>query len=473
MVDAAEQAVARAGDVYAFGNVLVRATPDGVTPAPRASIRESLSRGARWLRGDKADFPPNEVVDGLIARPAWPSLRTLNGTTEVPILRPDGSVLDVPGYDASTGVLYHPRRAGPRVLDAPSPNDARRAIATLVDVVGQFPWEGPEHLTGWLAAACTPLVRNAYDGPAPLFLFDASTAGSGKSLLAKLAAVVGTGRMGAASPWPSEEEERRKAITAYALEGNRVVCWDNVTGRLGGKSLCIALTEPVWRDRVLGVSKQWCGRMGITFYATANNVELGPDMDRRVVHVRLAAHTERPERRTGWRYPDVLGFTLERQPELTTAALTVLRAYACACAGAGARVRIEPWGSYEGWARVVVEALVWAGCVDLGKGRDSLEESDPEREHMRTLVREWKVAFPEGARVRDAVDRIWPLRSFEHPLPGLEDSFAQLLRLRDGERASVVGMGNLLRRLRDRVFEGAGRLVGRRDRTNAIIWSVS
>src|SRR5262249_54996143 len=145
-------------------------------------------------------------------------------------------------------------------------------------------------------------------------------------------------------------EERRKAITAYTLEGNRVVCWDNVTGRLGGKSLSIALTEPVWTDRVLGVSKQWSGPMRVTFYATANNVELGADMDRRVVHVRLNPGVERPELRTGWRYPDVLAHCQEEQPRLTAAALTVLKAYL----NSGERINYAPWGSYEAWSRIVI-----------------------------------------------------------------------------------------------------------------------
>lgn len=467
MIDAAEAAVGRAGDVYASGGVLVRASVDRIAAVPRAAVREACSKGARWMRGEgTGDLPPPEVVDGLMARAAWPSLRPLLGLAEVPILRPDGSVIDAPGYDASTGVLFHPRRATPRVPDAPTKADAAAAVRVLVDLVDQFAWEKPEHLTGWLAAAITPLARNAYEGPAPLFLFDATTAGSGKSLLARLAAVVGTGRIGATAPWPGEEEERRKAITTYALEGNRVVCWDNVTGRLGGKSLCIALTEPVWTDRVLGASKQWSGPMRITFYATANNVELGADMDRRVVHVRLNPGIERPEERTGWKYPDVLSHAQTDQPRFTAAALTVLKAYLTS----GVRVGFSPWGSYESWSEIVIGALVWAGLTDPGGARVQLREADPEVEYMRTMVREWGKVFPNGVTVRDSVNELWPERAWEAKHLELSTAIEALLYLKEGERPSAHKVGNLLRRLRGRVLDGRA-LEGRSARSGITTWT--
>lgn len=469
LADAGEIALARTGDVYRRGDVLARVTADArIAVLSKAAVREKLSKGARWLSGENAaTVPPDFIVDAVRDRGEWPSLRTLNGIAEVPVLRTDGTVLDAPGYDSASGILYHPRRVYPRVPEAPTSADVERAGRLLCDVVSDFPWEKPEHLTGWLAACLTPLARDAYAGPAPLFLFDATSAGSGKSLAARLAATIGTGSIGATAPWSSDEEERRKAITTYAREGMRVVCWDNVTGRLGGRSLCIALTEPTWTDRVLGATQHWTGPMRTTFYATANNVELGEDMDRRVVHVRLNPGVERPELRSGFRYPDVLAFVTEHQPVLTAAALTVLRGYRAS----GARVAVAPWGSFEAWAAWVVAPLVWCGFRDPGGAREELRESDPDAEHMRALVAGWPVAFPDGATVRQAVEQLFPARAWDlNPSP-VVDAIRSLLRLEDGERPPVQKLGLLLRRMRGRVYGGRC-LTGNADRTGVVVWKV-
>lgn len=453
MADAGEAALARTGDVYRRGDALVRVTEAGtVDTLTRASVREKLSKGARWMTGENAStVPPDWIVDAVRDRHEWPALRHLTGLAEVPVLRPDGTVLDVPGFDAASGVLYHPRRPGPPVPATPTHADALAALERLRDPVGQFAWERPEHLTGWLAAALTPLARNAFEGPAPIFVFDATTAGSGKSLLARLAAVIGSGRIGASAPWPTEEEERRKAITTYALSGNRVLCFDNVTGRLGGKALAQALTEHVWTDRILGASRQWSGPLKVTFYATANNVELREDMDRRVVHVRLNPGIERPELRTGWRFPDVLAHVQSIQPELTAAALTILRAYVVA----GRPKLGAPWGSFEAWASWIVGALVWIGLPDPGSVREELREADPEAEHMRAIVRGWRTAFPVAVTARAVTDAMWPpARAWERPLPELSSAFEALLYLKPGERPTAHRVGNLLRRLRGRVLDG-------------------
>jgi len=64
--------------------------------------------------------PPQGVLAAALAPKEWPQLRPLFGIVGAPVLRPDGSLLQTPGYDAATclylasKVPLDPSRTGPR-----------------------------------------------------------------------------------------------------------------------------------------------------------------------------------------------------------------------------------------------------------------------------------------------------------------------------------------------------------------------
>ena len=68
--------------------------------------------------------------------------------------------------------------------------------------------------------------------PFPLTGIDASKAGSGKGILAHSVAMIATGRSASIISPPSIEEEWGKVLTAMLMEGQTIICIDNVTGRL-------------------------------------------------------------------------------------------------------------------------------------------------------------------------------------------------------------------------------------------------
>src|SRR5262249_47364395 len=104
---------------------------------PAAVLRIALTRAARflaWKQTRKGQFlervhPAGWLVDGVHALGEWPGLRHLEAVTECPVLRPDGSVLDVAGYDPATGILYQPCGNFPLFPQSPSREDARQAAA--------------------------------------------------------------------------------------------------------------------------------------------------------------------------------------------------------------------------------------------------------------------------------------------------------------------------------------------------------
>lgn len=61
------------------------------------------------------------------------SFRPLAGIIESPILRPDGTILNPPGYDAATGFLHEPAGPVPSIPDSPTRADAMAARDVLLD----------------------------------------------------------------------------------------------------------------------------------------------------------------------------------------------------------------------------------------------------------------------------------------------------------------------------------------------------
>jgi hypothetical protein len=187
-VDAAVEAVVGHPDVYERGNMLVQVvrketndqsdakgvkrvagTPMIVslhTPAARTLI----SRLARFWRFDARSNewvrkqPPKDVAEAVLALGNYPGSRQLTGIIEAPTLKPDGSILDTPGYNADTGLLYLPSADYPEVPDLPSFEDVQQAKDNLLYLVQDFPFASETDKAGWLALLLTLVARESDQG---------------------------------------------------------------------------------------------------------------------------------------------------------------------------------------------------------------------------------------------------------------------------------------------------------------------
>ena len=179
--------------------------------------------------------------------------------TEMPVLRPDGTILTASGYDLSTRLIYAPAPGlqVPPIPQQPTQQAAAELCRFLMgELLGDFPFVGDADRANALGLLVTPIVRSAIRGQVPLALVDAPRAGTGKGLLSAMVAQIGTGRPAGMMSAPGNEEEWRKQITANLLAGATVILIDNLEGRLVSASLSRALTAAVWRDRILGCSQQ-------------------------------------------------------------------------------------------------------------------------------------------------------------------------------------------------------------------------
>jgi hypothetical protein len=288
------------------------------------------------------------------------------------MLREDGSVIEAEGYDEETGIYYAPNANYPAGPENPTREDALAALARILDLVVDFPFAETSHRSAWLAGLLTPFTRAAFEGPVPLVLIDANVKGSGKGYLADIISKICTGRDFARCPQAEDPEEERKRITTIAIEGDRMVLFDDIT-KLGSKPLDAALTATTWKERILGSSVS-SGELPlmVNWYATGNNVIIRQDVARRVLHVRLESPLERPEERTGFRHPDLMRYVEEHRASLAIDCLTILRAFFDA--GRPSQ-NLMPWGSFDRWSEIVRDCVVWLGEPDPGETRKALREA--------------------------------------------------------------------------------------------------
>lgn len=163
-----------------------------------------LARCADYFKvsanGDEYDCspPPGVVKDILALPPAEWNIPPLDALTEIPIVRPDGSILDTPGYDPATRLYYSPdpSLSIPVLSDTPSSDHIEIALGLIRQAIGEFPYADETSYTNAIAAMLTPIIKPAIDAPAPLAILVAPQAGTGKGLLCDVIAIIATGRAG-------------------------------------------------------------------------------------------------------------------------------------------------------------------------------------------------------------------------------------------------------------------------------------
>lgn len=445
----------------------------------RDSLLPRLSRHVKLMRAQKPpkmaalmDPPPPleweecvapPVVTGpLLACGDWPDLLELVGISVTPVVRPDGTIWQEPGYDAATGMLYAPSVDYPEVPDKPSRSEALACLDALREVCCDFPFAAPHHESAWLAGVLTTLARAAIDGPVPLFAVDATTRGTGKSRLVDAAMLLCHGESAARMPLPEDDDEMRKRISALLSEGASGILLDNISRTIALPSLDAVLTADVWSDRVLGSTASLKVPARAVWWATGNNIQLGGDLSRRTLHIRLESSLENPEERSGFRHPDLLSWVRQERRRLVACGLTMLRA---AVVAGVIPNRETLWGSYESWSCIVPPVLAWLGMPSVFVARASVDAAlDEEKLALATLIDGLRRLCPirdaergiEPISARTIVDTLYPSGGTNGPdgYEVLRDAIEQETRTMSGKRPEARRVGKWLQKVRGRVVDG-------------------
>jgi len=416
-----------ADTVYARGDVLSRVIrtvepgDDGIerSAAPRivrlpdSILKERLDEAVRWIREKKnrqgdvvrlEEWCPRPIVEAMRDRANWPGVRPLLGVVTAPIMRHDGSVLDRPGYDAKTALIYEPAREYPAVPERPSDAEVAGAYRAILAPFREFPLPTPADEATVAALMLQIACRYAIAGPVPMMAVIAPEFGSGKTLLGRAATHAMTGHGPDEMPpvggrRADGESEMRKRLTTVVMEAPRVALLDNVPdgSTLESPSFAALLTCGSWTDRVLGVNRQVTLPHRVVWVVTGNNIKLAGDLARRSLSIQIEPGVERPSLREF-----VQGELLEQvgaeHPQLLVAALTVMRGFHVAGRPGHGRPAL---GMFTAWDALIRAAVMWAhrlagGEADPLDTQARLVGEAPDKEVLSALLAAWQTDLAEA-----------------------------------------------------------------------------
>jgi hypothetical protein len=353
--------------------------------------------------GGRRIVPPPAAAMKLIPSVVIPDLPPIDGVATIPYLDRDGNVVADDGYRPATRLVLHTGGFRvPAVPAAPGAEDVAQAVKLLTeDWLGDFPFATPADKANALAVLLT-LTGRMFFALAPLFVVDASTAGSGKGVLVTTMSLIATGEPPQVMELPADGEEQRKKITSALLAGQELIMWDE-SHVIAGRTLAAILTAEKYSDRLLGGNKMISVVNRFTQVALGNNVEVWGDMKRRVVPSRLVPDTDHPEHRSDFRHPDLEGWVRVHRGELLAAVLTIWRNWIAK----GRPDAPAGMGSFERWARTVGGALQAAGVEAFRANTTAwLSDSDDDdgwSDHLAQLRSRFGDGFFTVAQVADAV----------------------------------------------------------------------
>ncbi|MEI7841307.1 MAG: hypothetical protein WCJ11_12485 [Methylococcaceae bacterium] len=459
------------GNLYQRAGVLVRPIHDqtpmnesGIkTPANALTIHaintawlvKHFTTVAKWQRYNPRlkDF---EAVDAeskyaeiyLASVGEW-RLPVLRGIVECPTLRSDGTLILKSGYDRKSGLFVDYQGEPVYVIDNPTRDDALAALALLKQPLKDFPFLEEIDRSVILAAMLTAVVRRSVS-TSPMFAIDAPIMGSGKSLLSDMVAMLATGRKAIVVSQGRDEAEDEKRFGALLMRGVPLINLDNIERAISGEMLCSMLTQEQVSARVLGQSTIMDLPTNITILATGNNLTFKGDMVRRVLLARLDPQCERPDARKF--DVDLNEWIPANRHRLLGAVLTILRAYIYA---GKPKQDITAYGSFDEWNNLIRASLVWLDVADPMKTRERIEESDPIKQTLGSVLSLWHAAYGSQGKTAAEVAHNFDMNS------DLRQVLLDVAVNKRGDNIDPKRLGQWVKRFLNRVqgglrFEKAG-----------------
>jgi putative DNA primase/helicase len=320
--------------------------------------------------------PPDRLVQRLLEAGHW-AFPSAVGIINSPTMRPDGSILAEPGYDAKTKLWYKPSSGVglPPISDEPSRQEAEVGLRLINELLDEFPFKGEDReqrtsvsRSVALAAIMTTVIRACFR-VCPIFGFIAPEPRTGKTYLVRLIAAVSTGHEPVHTAGSQKYEEMEKRIETAALLGRQILSLNNLPNGmlLESEALAQLSSEAVMNIRKLGRHEEGvCDCSATTVLMNGNNISIRADLVPRTPICHLDAKMERPETRSFKDDPTerVRG---DRGAYLA-AVFTIVRAFRTA--GSPRPKEMHAVAGYDDWSKCVQQPLIWLGMEDPLAGID-------------------------------------------------------------------------------------------------------
>ncbi|WP_086840635.1 hypothetical protein [Amycolatopsis kentuckyensis] len=353
--------------------------------AEHTQIIQSKNKG-----GDEEVMPGRDVLGAVLARQHWPGLPVLRRIISTPVIRPDGTLLQTPGYDPATGFYLARNDDLAPIPDHPSPEEVTAAREFLLDrFLRDFPWRSDADRANYLALLVTPLIRPYTCALSPFGMIEASMPGSGKTILTGCVGLLVGQKV---LTWNDSEDELRKLITTVLAEAAGVVVFDNLTEGSVVKSATLArlMTERTWSDRRLGTNAAATYPNDRLWLATGNNLHTGADMASRTVWVRLDPNCPRPEARTGFTIPNLDSWTLDPVNRATVLRHVLILILDWTTHGAPTATAVPQMRQFTAWARQLGGFLEHHGIGGFLANAAANRDLDDDNAEWRSFLLTWR-----------------------------------------------------------------------------------
>lgn len=365
-------------------------------------VTDPLTMGTKEVR----ELLMPKTCGTILGRKDWP-LPPLRGIVTSPVIRPNGTLLQAPGYDRATGLFLQPRIALRRLRPDVTAESLEKAKDIIFNqMLADFPWTRRSDRAHYVGALLTPILRPYFHGPTPVIILTATAAASGKSLLKDiLKAAYGI----AETAWPENDTELRKSITTQLYTtGQPVVVLDNLPNGYIIKSPVISslLTAEHWGDRVLGSTASVTMPNDRLWVLTGNGLRTGGDNGRRAMWVRLDPNCPDPDQRDGFRVGDLRPWLRENASTVVAALVTMVRAWI----SEGAPTIRTRKGDYSEWATILAGLLNFLGVDGWMADRQDAIRQDDETQEWAAFLIAWSAKL--GDRVVTAGTALTSLSEF-------------------------------------------------------------
>jgi hypothetical protein len=159
------------------------------------------------------------------------------------------------------------------------------------------------------------------------------------------------------------------------ISGPMFVYFDNVKSKIENTAIEACLTTGVYMDRILGRSEVVQIPSQAVFVTTGNHLSFGAEMMKRTVTVELNAHMSDPEKRTGFKHPDLKRWVVANRERLLGAIYSIIGEWF----SRGQHRSRAKLGGFEDYCEVmggILEMLDCRGFLDapMESARDSESE---------------------------------------------------------------------------------------------------
>lgn len=363
-----------------------------ITPATMRRLVATYTMPYRQTeKGADSPLPTRGLCESVLDNPEWDGVDTLQGLTDAPFVRADGTICQDHGYDTDTGMWLALPPGFKAVPEHPTSDDVSGALDLIMNqVLRDFPFASTADRANAVGMLLTPMIRNITDCAVPLHVISAHTPGTGKTLLAKIAIAV---HGGSAYQFPrASDEELRKQVTSILMDqASPVVNFDNLaTGStIESPVLASLITDIVWKDRLLGGNTTVALPNDKMWLATGNNLKVNTDFSQRTIMIQLDAGTEQPELRPaeGFCLGDLEQWLLNpvNRALLVRSLLILIRDWA----SAGMPRTDDAMRSFTPWAQAIGGLLAHHGINDFNGNRDVIHEADEDKQQDALFLQKW------------------------------------------------------------------------------------